>query len=298
MAPESPASSDSYEVLSLLCSPDDSPALEHWIAQTCQIPVLVLEEDPCRISFTPPSATPLERLLLEEALRSMGAWNLQTDFYERRDWQELWKEQGFKRFTVGETLTVVPAWDPDPVEEPAIRIDPQLAFGTGWHETTHCCLERILEKNKCQGATERVLDFGAGTGILGIAALRVAPGATLLAIDNDPYAVEATKENLRLNRMEDRGRVIEGDGQLFSGSMNNRDHFDLVIANVTGTVLVGMVAILWERVSPGGWLVCSGVDKEEASAVEDSLGALGSPFRVFAGNRYNTYCLMKEESHG
>ena len=298
MAPESPASSDSYEVLSLLCSPDDSPALEHWIAKSCQIPVLVQEEDPCRISFTPPSATPLERLLLEEALRSMGAWDLQSDSYEKRDWQELWKEQGFKRFTVGGTLTVVPAWDPDPVDEPSIRIDPQLAFGTGWHETTHCCLERILEKNAGTGGTGRVLDFGAGTGILGIASLRVDPRATLLAIDNDPYAVEATEENVRLNGMEGRGTVIEGDGRIISGSKNPPDHFDLVVANVTGAVLVGMAAILWERVSPGGWLVCSGVSMEESSQVEDSLRGLGAPFNVYSGHRYNTYCLVKEESRG
>ncbi len=294
MSPQHRVPSDRYEVLSLLCSPDDSPALEQWIAQTYQIPVLVQGEDPCRISFTPPSDESLERWLLEEALRSLGARDIQSESYERQDWQELWKEQGFKRFTVGESLTVVPAWDPDPVLPPSIRIDPQLAFGTGWHETTLCCLERILERAGREGACGRVLDFGCGTGILGIAALRIDSGASLLAIDNDPYAVLATEENLRLNGMAARGKILLGDGDLFSDSMKPDTVFDLVVANVTGSVLIQMAAILWKRVASEGWLICSGVAGEEAAAVEGVLRGISPSFRDFPGNRYNTYLLSRE----
>ncbi|MDA8028310.1 MAG: 50S ribosomal protein L11 methyltransferase [Nitrospiraceae bacterium] len=289
--------SDHYQVLSLTCHSEDSPAIEGWVAKTYQIPVLVTEGDPFQIAFSPPFDSPLEQILLEEGLRSLGALEIRVDSFERHDWQELWKEQGFRRFCVGEELTVVPAWDPDPVSHPSIRIDPQLAFGTGWHETTFCVLERILEKIKKTGGAGRVLDFGAGTGILGVAALKLDSRASLLAVDNDPYAVEATTENLRLNEMEGRGRVL-GELPPFSEGETPPGPFDLIVANVTGGVVLEMADILWGMLEEKGWLVCSGISKDEAGQVEELLRALDPSPRKFPGERYNTYCLVKEGGRG
>ncbi|MDA8111500.1 MAG: 50S ribosomal protein L11 methyltransferase [Nitrospiraceae bacterium] len=289
--------SDHYQVLSVMCRPEDSPAIEGWVAQTYQIPVLVTEGDPCQLAFSPPVVSPLEQILLEEGLRSLGAFEIRVDSFEPQDWQELWKKQGFRRFGVGEGLTVVPAWDPDPVSHPSIRIDPQLAFGTGWHETTFCVLERILEKIKKTGEAGRVLDFGAGTGILGVAALKLDSRASLIAVDNDPYAVEATAENLRLNGMEGRGRVL-GELPTFSGGETPPDRFDLIVANVTGGVVLEMADTLWGMLEKKGWLVCSGISKDEAGQVEKILRALDPSPRDHPGERYNTYCLVKEGGHG
>ncbi|MCL4485851.1 MAG: 50S ribosomal protein L11 methyltransferase [Nitrospirae bacterium] len=287
-----------YEIVSVFCRPEDSPAIEEWISGTYRIPVLVTEGHPCQLSFSPPSANPVERILLEEGLRSLGALEIRIDAFERKDWQELWKEQGFRRFVVGGTLTVLPAWDQDPVPHPSIRIDPKLAFGTGWHETTFCVLERILDKISTTGGAGRILDFGAGTGILGIAAMKLDPRATLIAIDNDPYAVEATAENLRLNRMEERGAVSMDGSGLASGGSGPPARFDLILANVTGGVILAWAESLWGLLSENGWLVFSGISKEEAAPVEELLRGLGPSLREFPGERYNTYCLEKKGSHG
>ena len=297
MTVRTPAS-DCYLVLSVICRPEDSPAIEGWIAKTYQIPVLVTEGELCQLSFSPPFDSPLEQILLEEGLRSMGALETRVDSFERQDWQELWKKQGFRRFSLGEGLTVVPAWDQEPVSPPSIRIDPQLAFGTGWHETTFCVLERILEKIKLTGDAGRVLDFGAGTGILGVAALKLDPRARLTAVDNDPYAVEATTENLRLNDMEGRGRVLGEWIPLPEGESSPGDRFDLIVANVTGGVVLEMAETLWGMLEKNGWLVCSGIAKEEAGQIEKILRALDRSPREFPGERYNTYCLVKEGAHG
>ncbi len=290
----SSSGSDRYEILTVTCATDDSFVLERWIADTLQTPVLVEDGPPSRLSFGCPAFTSLEILLLDEALRSLGAQDFRLDSFERKDWQELWKEQGFKRFSVGRghLLTILPAWDYDPAPTPKITIDPHVAFGTGWHETTRQCLELVWEISQTQQFLGKVLDFGSGTGILGIAALRLDPAATLVAIDNDPYAVEATTANLAQNGLEERGEVY-GKWDEYSSDRGGSP-FQLVLANVTEGVVITMAESLWERVSPGGWFILSGVAKNQGEVVEKKLRTLREGFESYPGHGYHTYRLRKD----
>src|ERR1700742_3338775 len=107
-----------------------------------------------------------------------------------QDWMQKWKE-GFVAIDIGERLMIAPSWKlPEASERVVIQIDPGMAFGTGTHETTRMCLE-LLEAGWRGG---RLLDVGTGTGILAIAAGKLAPNSGLdseiVAIDIDPLAVE------------------------------------------------------------------------------------------------------------
>lgn len=287
---------DRYEVIAVTCSSEDSPFLEQWIATVLETSVLIEDGSPVRLVFGRPARNPLEMVLFEEALRSMGAIDITVDSLERKDWQELWKEQGFKRFIVNSHLTVIPAWDLTPASDPKIIIDPHVAFGTGWHETTYQSLALLSTLVLNKSGLSRVLDFGSGTGILGVAALRLDPKASLVAIDNDPYAVEATEANLGLNGMEHRASVF---GNWNSFRMD-RDPggFGLIFANVTGGVICQMAQTLWTLLNEGGEAIFSGVSKEEAPEVEKTLKTLTESILSYPGNRYNTYALQKGVRHG
>ncbi|MBF0622993.1 MAG: 50S ribosomal protein L11 methyltransferase [Magnetococcales bacterium] len=117
---------------------------------------------------------------------------------EDQDWQESWK-QHFKPLPIGETVLVLPSWlePPEHNQRKIIRIDPEMAFGSGSHETTQGCLE-ALERHAKVGPLGHVLDLGTGSGILTIGALLL--GADMVtATDNDPIAVETCNKNVQAN---------------------------------------------------------------------------------------------------
>jgi ribosomal protein L11 methyltransferase len=187
------------------------------------------------------------------------------------DWGAGWKEH-FHPFHVAPLLVVKPSWEPyEPREgEAVIEMDPGMAFGTGLHASTRLALGFIEEI--CAGAPpDCALDVGTGTGILAMAAaLR---GASLvIAIDNDPDAVVAAKENVARNDLA--GRV--GVSSLELGAINGK--FDLVAANITADVLLPLAPKLVARLSPGGALVLAGLlagdQTREVRATYEELGLL------------------------
>ncbi len=290
-----------YTVATASCRPEDSSLLGEWIARQIQSSVLVEEgEEVSLITFALPQQSPLGWALFEEAASSLGCTGISPQQYETKDWQELWKEQGFKRFVVSESLTVVPAWDSDPVQTPAVVLDPHLAFGTGWHETTRQCLEILLDHRSEMPESFNVLDFGSGTGILGISALRLHSGARLTAIDNDEYAVEATRENILLNSMENRA-VVYGSWESWEKvekerkiPLSSEGLSSLILANVTGGVILSYARRLWMRLRPGGILVMSGVAAQEREEVDLLLANLSKNAHICPGERYTSYMLKKE----
>ncbi|MEC4683223.1 MAG: 50S ribosomal protein L11 methyltransferase [Nitrospirota bacterium] len=288
-----------YAVATTSCNVEDSPLLQSWISSRIQSSLLLEEGSEIRITFALPELSPLEWALFKEAVSSLGGIDLDIRYYEEEDWQELWKEQGFKRFRVLDSFTVVPAWDTDPAESPFILIDPHLAFGTGWHETTHRCLEVLVRHMPNMPETFNLLDFGSGTGILGIAALKLHSGAFLTAIDDDPYAVDATVENLKLNNFHARSKVY-GSWEIFekeqlkeTGQKPRSAHFSMILANVTGGVIRAIAPVLWDCLDPGGILILSGVSEEERGMVEEILQSLSCQFENIPGERYTSYCLIK-----
>ncbi len=205
------------------------------------------------------------------------------------DWLEKWKAD-FKPIRVGKSLVVAPTWE-EFKRRPGdriIRLDPGQAFGTGHHETTRLCLEWLEEwaEGQPDHCSKSLLDVGTGSGILAVA------GALLgfdriLAVDNDPEAIEVARGNLVLNGVSD--RIV-----LQAGTVAEvRSRFDVVIANIQALPLMAMAESLGERMSDSAFLVLSGILVEQKEAVQSAFEREGLRLRTvrFAGE----WCLLAFE---
>lgn len=165
-----------------------------------------------------------------------------------RDWEREWLRH-FEPMSFGSRLWIVPGPADVPAAAPVVlRLDPGLAFGTGTHATTALCLE-WLDGLDLEGL--RVLDYGCGSGVLGIAALLLGAGR-VTALDIDAQAVTATSLNARRNGVADRMFVTDDPGSL-------EGRFDVVIANILAGPLVELAGSISARVGPGCLLALSGI---------------------------------------
>lgn len=174
------------------------------------------------------------------------------------DWTESWKAN-YHPLQITPRLWVCPSWlAPPDLAAVNIVLDPGLAFGTGDHPTTFLCLE-WLSAQDLTGKT--VLDYGCGSGILAIAAVKL--GAThALAVDIDPQAVAITRENAARNGVSD--RLTAGAPE----SLPPGACADIVIANILARPLVELAPALKARVKPDGRLALSGMLEEQRPMVE------------------------------
>lgn len=206
--------------------------------------------------------------LPETALRRVDALTIPG-----QDWLAEWKKD-YKPVPIGARLLIVPSWELDKVKETdriLVQIDPGMAFGTGTHETTRGCLES-LEKYWPASSPENsaLLDVGTGTGILAIAAVKLAPGARVVAFDIDPEAVDVARENAEIN-----GVAEELELEVNSLSAYHGQAFDVVLANLTADVIVPLAAEFPQVIKPGGTLIVSGILREQGDDVKDALGGEG-----------------------
>ena len=186
------------------------------------------------------------------------------------DWRESYKLH-FKPWHFGR-MHWVPVWERDSYALPAgdalVLLDPGMAFGTGNHETTRLCCERMVayaEAVRAAGGTlagRRVVDAGCGSGILAISALKLG-FAPVAGFDNDPEAVAVSRENATLNGVT--GQVEFFVGNLITGLQGRQA--DVVLANILANVLRDFARELVAAVAPGGWLVLSGILATEIEAV-------------------------------
>lgn len=175
---------------------------------------------------------------------------------EEQNWVELTQSQ-FDPIRITDRLWIVPSWhaSPDPGAI-SIVLDPGMAFGTGSHPTTGLCLEWLCDRKR-GSIGETILDYGCGSGILGIAAAML--GATeVLGVDIDVQALEAARFNAERNRVTMR---LQHSGQALDGT------FDVVVANILTNPLRMLAPLLASRVAPGGWLVLSGILESQAETV-------------------------------
>ncbi len=166
------------------------------------------------------------------------------------DWNAEWKKH-FEPFKIGEKVWVAPPWNqPDiQADEILLIIDPQMAFGTGSHETTQLMIE-LLERHRPDGQT--VLDCGTGSGILSILAKKMGAGR-VIGFDIEHESIENAVHNAELNAM--RGVDFrQGDEKVIAAG-----DFDLVLANINRIVLQDMLPGLAEKVRTGGRLILSGI---------------------------------------
>lgn len=184
------------------------------------------------------------RSILAELRLPQG--ELRLERLEETDWSTKWR-QDFKPIAFGR-LYVVPTWLEAPDEaELVLRLDPGMAFGTGTHETTALCLERIVER----GRVRRMLDVGTGSGILALGAL-LAGAESAVGTDNDPEALVVARENAELNELEDKLVLSSRDPDQLGG-------FDLVVANILRDPLIELAPKIAAAVLPGGHLLLSGL---------------------------------------
>jgi ribosomal protein L11 methyltransferase len=176
---------------------------------------------------------------------------------EDRDWVRAWMDD-FRPMRFGGNLWICPTGfeppDPDAVN---LRLDPGLAFGTGTHPTTALCLEWLDAHPPADAA---VIDYGCGSGVLAIAALKL--GARhAVGVDLDPQALVATRDNARRNHIPDAQLPVCLPEDLDAAPA------DLVMANILSGPLVDLAPALTGLVRPGGRLVLSGLLARQAGAV-------------------------------
>ena len=173
-----------------------------------------------------------------------------------RDWEREWlRDFGPMRF--GRRLWVCPAGSaPEQPGAIVVRLDPGLAFGTGTHATTAMCLE-WLDAIELQGRT--VLDYGCGSGVLAIAALKLGCERAH-AMDIDVQAITAARENAAQNGVQDMISCSASPDAI-------EEQFDVVVANILAGPLVELAESVSDRVRPGGQLALSGILSEQAADV-------------------------------
>ena len=186
------------------------------------------------------------------------------------EWRDAWKKY-FRVSRLTRQFVVVPSWEtfaagPDDV---AIDLDPGMAFGTGTHASTRLVLEELQALADRGAAPERVLDVGCGSGILAIAAVKRWPGATCVAVDNDPIAITATDDNAAVNRVTDRIAASTRTLGELTGA------FPIVLANIQAHVLRELAGQLIEKTAPGGTLILSGLLTPQAQPLADEFVAAG-----------------------
>lgn len=205
---------------------------------------------------------------IRELLQRFPHWVVQAKGISLReeDWETSWKAY-FKPIRIGGHFLIKPTWESVDILEGDIvlELDPGMAFGTGTHPTTTLCL-RTLEGVVKPG--QRVFDLGTGSGILAIAAAKL--GAKVDAVDLDSVAIRVAQENVDLNGVNDRVRVVRGDlGTMLTGQA------DVVIANIIADVILILLSDLKRLLHPDGEFLASGIIENRAEDVEEGLKEAG-----------------------
>ena len=166
------------------------------------------------------------------------------------DWERAWMDQ-YVPLRFGRRTWIVP-WNMETPDEArdavVVRLDPGLAFGSGTHPTTALCLQWL---DSLVLRDKEVLDFGCGSGILAIAALKLGARAAV-GVDNDPQALLATADNAERNGVGDRLRV-------FAPEAEPAATYPVVVANILAVALHALADTLAARVAPGGVIALSGI---------------------------------------
>ncbi len=175
---------------------------------------------------------------------------------EDKDWEREWMDN-FHPIKFGERLWVCPSWRaiPDPTAV-NVMLDPGLAFGTGTHPTTALCMQWLDANIKPE---QTVVDFGCGSGILGIAALKLG-AKRVIGVDIDPQAIEASLANAKRNQVE---QQIE----LYLPQDQPSLQADVVVANILAGPLAELKTVISAYVKPGGKLALSGILESQAHSV-------------------------------
>jgi len=196
--------------------------------------------------------------VLTELVADLAPEQIGFRIVEDQDWTRVWMDQ-FQPMRFGRRLWIYP-WNVEPPgDEPdaiVVRLDPGLAFGTGTHPTTALCLE-WLDALDLAGKT--VLDYGCGSGVLAIAALKLG-AVRVVGVDNDPQALSASRDNAERNGVAAQLELSAPDAFV-------AEAFDALVANILAGPLEELAPRFAQCVKPGGTLVMSGILRGQESAL-------------------------------
>lgn len=202
---------------------------------------------------------------------------------EDKNWNEEWEKNFFQPIVIDNRCVIHSTFHKDvPQAEIEILINPQMAFGTGHHETTSLILAELLDADL---KDKSVLDMGCGTSILAIlAAMRGAQPIT--AIDIDTWCVENSKENITLNQVKNI-TVELGDAALLKG----REAFDVVIANINRNILLNDLDSYTACMHKGSEIYMSGFYVSDIELIREKAESLGLAFSLF--KEKNNWAVVK-----
>ncbi|MDO5301725.1 MAG: 50S ribosomal protein L11 methyltransferase [Tissierellia bacterium] len=216
-----------------------------------------------RIYYTEDVAEDYKPLLEDLA----GKFELKKTVIPEADWANSWKE-AFSPIAVNEKITVVPSWeDYSPREgETVLIMDPGMAFGSGTHNTTLLCMERLAEVVR---AEDVVYDIGTGSGILGILAALLG-AREVRGVDIDPLSITSARDNAERNGVSHIFTAAKGDlmRELPPGA-------HVVVSNLFAELIVSMLEDLDRVLLPGGTFIASGILTEKEAMVVEGLKSLG-----------------------
>lgn len=189
----------------------------------------------------------------------------EAELIPEQNWNEVWEKNYFQPLLIGDCLIRAPFHSDYPSAKYEIVIEPNMAFGTGNHETTSSIIEQILITDL---ADKKVLDMGCGTGILAILA-SMKGAREITAIDIDKWAYEATVENAQINNCPNI-KAFQGDASLLGN-----ESFDVIFANIHKNVLLNDMPAYCQVLKPGGNLIMSGFYQHDIPDIKEKAEQLG-----------------------
>lgn len=254
------------------------------------------EADPPRdcYAYFPPDQAPPETAGLSAF---PGVRLIEAEVFGDEDWLAKSRE-GFGAFEVGTRFHVRPLWDetPGPEGRMDLVVNPGLAFGTGGHETTRLCMELLEELATAGRLQGPVLDIGAGTGILSLAAFLLG-GRGLQAFDIDPDCGPAMDELIELN-----AHLLKGASpyESFVGTLEHpkvRGPYQGLLANILLITIQELLPRMAEVAAPGGWLIASGILAERTDEALLSLATHGfKPEKVLKEGEWIAILAVRDAS--
>lgn len=210
----------------------------------------------------------LDKIVLDKSIEDFPIEGVEITYTLEKvpdtNWNATWEENGFEPIDINGKVLVFDAKKPLPAESGSwkvlIGIEAQMAFGTGTHETTRMVVEVLTEMDL---SGKRILDCGCGTGILGIAALKLG-AEQVVGYDIDEWAVNNTLHNAEINRVKELS-VFHGNSSVLS---HVNGVFDVVMANINRNILMEDMHHFKDVLSSDGTLIISGFYKNDAAMLE------------------------------
>lgn len=232
----------------------DQPVLEPGVGET---PLW----HQTRLTGLYPADTDMAAVMAGFPEKLIAHCHARVEILEDKDWEREWM-QHYRPMRFGERLWVCPSWlqppEPDAVN---LLLDPGLAFGTGTHPTTAMCLAAL---DTLPLAGKQVADYGCGSGILAVAALKLGAAAAL-GVDNDPQALAATRDNATRNGVEAQSLELALPGADTIAPWQGRA--DVVVANILAGPLLELSDTLLALAAPGATMLLSGLLATQADTL-------------------------------